>query len=60
MKETSATVLLAVTGVLFLSSCASVTNDWEQARTSSTIGAFKEFLQKHPDSQYATEATARI
>lgn len=43
-----------------LGGCASVSGDWERARKSDQTFAYEAFLRKHPDSEFASQARARL
>jgi len=54
--------LLALTCFLFsaLAGCATVQGDWEKARKSDTVSAYKAFRGNHPDSEFDGQASKRI
>jgi hypothetical protein len=60
MKKTIAIASLVAAVALFLSGCASVSKDWNRATTQDNATAYDAFLQKHRDSQYASEAKVKI
>ena len=55
-----AMISLLVGQLLFLVGCATPKKDWEKAQRLNTIEAYEEFLQKHPDSEFAYEAKHKI
>jgi hypothetical protein len=60
MKKLIAKTSLLVAAVFFLSGCASLSRDWDRATTQDSSTAYESFLKRHPDSQYTSEAKARI
>lgn len=42
--------------LVFLSGCASVAKNWENAKNTNTQWSYEDFLRKHPDSKYSNEA----
>ncbi len=48
-------VMLAV-----LDACSREQQDWRSAEASDTVAGYGEFLQRHPDSELATEARTRV
>jgi len=54
--------LLAAAGVavLLLAGCSRVKDDWKAAQSADTAEAYQDFLQQHPDSEFAVQAQARI
>ena len=55
-----AMISLLVGQLLFLVGCATPKKDWEKAQRLNTIEAYEEFLQKHPDSEFAYKAKRKI
>lgn len=58
MKKTI--IILIIAGATIIAGCNSVNSDWETAIKAKTIEAYQWFLEKHPDSERAGEATKRI
>jgi len=46
--------------VAVLSACSREQQDWRSAEASDTVQGYGEFLQRHPDSELATEARTRV
>jgi hypothetical protein len=52
-------VSLLMVGALL--GCGSTTNsDWQRANLAGTVGAYQQFLDRHPDGADADEARSRI
>jgi hypothetical protein len=49
-------VSILVLGLLIMTSCTSLDNDWTTAKTKNTVEAYQGFLAKHPNSKYTGEA----
>jgi hypothetical protein len=47
-------ILLALIG------CATAGSDWQQANRQDTVGAYEQFLQKHPNAEQANQARLRL
>jgi cell division septation protein DedD len=60
--RTSRLRCLAVAGLtaLLLAGCSRVKDDWRAAQSADTSEAYQDFLQQHPDSEYAVQAQARL
>ena len=43
-----------------LGACSREQQDWRSAEASDTVEGYGEFLQRHPDSELATEARTRV
>lgn len=46
--------------LLLLSACSGEKNEWKDAITQNTIQAYEDFLQAHPDGEFAAGAKAKI
>jgi cell division septation protein DedD len=46
--------------VAVLVACSREQQDWRSAEASDTVDGYGEFLQRHPDSELATEARTRV
>ena len=46
--------------VAMLVACSREQQDWRSAEASDTVDGYGEFLQRHPDSELATEARTRV
>jgi len=46
--------------VAMLGACSREQQDWRSAEASDTVQGYGEFLQRHPDSELATEARTRV
>ena len=46
--------------VAVLVSCSREQQDWRSAEASDTVEGYGQFLQRHPDSELATEARTRV
>jgi len=60
--RTSRLLPLAIAGlaVVLLAGCSRVKDDWRAAQSADTNEAYQDFLQQHPDSEYAVQAQARV
>lgn len=54
------TVILTTILVLALAACSREQQAWRSAQAADTIEAYDRFLERHPDSEFATQARARI
>jgi len=59
MKKAFLTLILSA-AVLGTAGCASVGNDWSKTTRTDSIGAYSQFLRKHPGSEYAASAESRL
>jgi cell division septation protein DedD len=55
----SGTLLMALM-VLSLAGCSRVKDDWKAAQTTDTAAAYQQFIRDHADSEYSSQAEARI
>jgi SPOR domain len=46
--------------LLLASGCSREQQDWRSAEAADTIEAYGQFIQRHPDSELATEARTRV
>ncbi len=53
-------LFLILSTLLFLASCASDEQAWEDAVEENTIESYKEYLEKYPEGEYAQEAKDEI
>jgi sporulation related protein len=44
----------------WLAACSSAQNDWQQTNARDTVGAYQEFVEKHPNTPQSVEARNRI
>jgi hypothetical protein len=60
--RTSRLLPFAIAGlaVVLLAGCSRVKDDWRAAQSADTNEAYQDFLQQHPDSEYAVQAQARL
>lgn len=49
-----------VVAILSQFGCATTGRDWERAQLSNTLSAYEDFLAKHPESTFTSEARRRI
>jgi len=56
-RQLAALVLVCTIAV---SGCSRVTDDWRAAQSADSAEAYQEFVQQHPDSDYAVQAQERI
>jgi len=61
------TVNLRTTGItllslslLVLAGCSRVKDDWKAAQTTDTAEAYQQFIREHGDSEFASQAEARV
>ena len=50
--------IVAVGVSMFVSGC--VSTDWQTAKNADSVDSYTMFLQRHPDTQYSSEADSRI
>jgi cell division protein FtsN len=60
LRAVTVTVLLGVMSVTLISGCSRERIDWKSAEAADTQEAYDHFLERHPDSELATQARARI
>jgi len=53
-------ILGAILIILHFWGCASIQNQWREASSVNTIGAYEDFLARNPRSEYSTEARSRL
>ncbi len=53
-------IILAATALLALPGCSRVKDDWKAAQGADTSEAYQDFLQQHPDSEFAVQAQSRL
>jgi cell division protein FtsN len=60
--RTSRLLPFAIAGLalMLLAGCSRVKDDWKAAQSADTGEAYQDFLQQHPDSEYAVQAQARL
>jgi hypothetical protein len=58
MNQLRISLMLISAAALF--ACSSAQQDWNKASTANTVGAYQEYLGKHPSSEHSTEASDRI
>jgi hypothetical protein len=60
--RTSRLLPFAVAGLVLvlLAGCSRAKDDWNAAQSADTGEAYQDFLQQHPDSEYAVQAQARL
>lgn len=58
MKMLRVTCLTVAGGLL--GACSSTQDDWSQATSQDTVPAYQTFLNKHPGSEYTSEAQDRV
>jgi len=56
----AARVALTVTLLCVIAACSREQQDWRSAEGADTIEAYGQFLERHPDSELATQARARL
>jgi hypothetical protein len=49
-----------IVSVAVLGGCSREQQDWRSAEASDTVDGYGQFLQRHPDSELATEARTRV
>jgi hypothetical protein len=62
LMRTSRLLPLVVAGlaVVLLTGCSRVKDDWKAAQSADTSESYQDFLQQHPDSEFAVQAQARL
>jgi cell division septation protein DedD len=62
LMRTSRLLPFAIVGlaVVLLVGCSRVKDDWHAAQSADTNEAYQDFLQQHPDSEFAVQAQARL
>ena len=60
--RTSRLLPFAIVGLalVLLAGCSRAKDDWNAAQSADTGEAYQDFLQQHPDSEYAVQAQARL
>jgi cell division septation protein DedD len=60
--RTSRLLPFAIAGLalVLLAGCSRAKDDWNAAQSADTGEAYQDFLQQHPDSEYAVQAQARL
>ncbi|MFO1401750.1 MAG: SPOR domain-containing protein [Steroidobacteraceae bacterium] len=53
-------IIVAAAAVLLLPGCSRVKDDWKAAQGADTSEAYQDFLQQHPDSEFAVQAQSRL
>lgn len=53
-------IAVAAAAVLVLGGCSRVKDDWKAAQGADTSEAYQDFMQQHPDSEFAVQAQARL
>src|SRR5438132_5032355 len=56
----AARVALTVALLCVMAACSREQQDWRSAEAADTIEAYGQFLERHPDSELATQARARL
>src|SRR2546421_4653952 len=56
----AARLALTVTLLCVMAACSREQQDWRSAEGADTIEAYGQFLERHPDSELATQARARL
>src|SRR6266478_894141 len=56
----AARVALTVALLCVMAACSREQQDWRSAEAADTIEAYGQFLERHPDSELATHARARL
>lgn len=51
---------VAALAIIVLVGCSRVKDDWRAAQGADTNEAYQDFLQQHPDSEFAAQAQARL
>jgi cell division septation protein DedD len=51
---------LVVLAMLSVAACSRVKDDWKSAQTADTAAAYQQFIREHADSEYSSQAEARI
>ena len=52
--------LLGLTALLLIAGCSRERIDWKSAEAADTIQSYNRFLERHPDSELAPQARARM
>jgi hypothetical protein len=62
LMRTSRLLPFAIAGLalVLLAGCSRAKDDWNAAQSADTGEAYQDFLQQHPDSEYAVQAQARL
>ena len=51
---------ISILFAIFLTMCSSPESDWQKAEENNTIEAYQSFLNKYPESSYASEVQEKI
>ena len=61
VRKTSLPFVVTVASLcLALSSCSRENRDWRSAQAADSLESYDQFLQRHPDSELAAQARARL
>jgi cell division septation protein DedD len=61
LRAGTVAVLLVVTSAMLFAGCSSRERiDWKSAEAADTVESYNRFIERHPDSELATQARARI
>ena len=60
LRVATAAVLLGLTSLTLITGCSRERIDWKSAEAADTQEAYNHFLERHPDSELATQARARL
>lgn len=60
LRAVTVALLLGVTSLALISGCSRERIDWKSAEAADTQEGYDHFLERHPDSQLATQARARL
>jgi cell division septation protein DedD len=60
LRAVAAAVLLGLASVTLITGCSRERIDWKSAEAADTQEGYNHFLERHPDSELATQARARL
>jgi cell division septation protein DedD len=60
MRAAGGAGLLGLTALLLIAGCSRERIDWKSAEAADTIQSYNRFLERHPDSELAPQARARM
>jgi cell division protein FtsN len=60
LRALRAAVLLALVSITLVAGCSRERIDWKSAEAADTQEGYNHFLERHPDSELATQARARL
>jgi cell division protein FtsN len=60
LRAVTAAVVLGLVCITLITGCSRERIDWKSAEAADTQEGYNHFLERHPDSEFATQARARL